>query len=86
MINDFWQDSNENCVPRCWWDGHEDDVRFVLDQHVELEFFYSADSLKQQAAGRHVTPLRHIILIPSQPSGLYLQTPRLVTQNMDTQH
>jgi hypothetical protein len=66
-------------------EGHEDDVRFVLDQHIELDFF-SAGSLKQQVAGRHVTPLRHIILIPSQPSGLYLQTPRLVTQNMDTQH
>jgi hypothetical protein len=38
--------------------------RFVLDQHPE---FYSASSLKQQSAGRHVAPLRHIILIPSQP-------------------
>jgi hypothetical protein len=27
----------------------------------------SPSSLKQQSAGRHVTPLGHIILIPSQP-------------------
>jgi hypothetical protein len=37
----------------------------VLDQHAELDF-YSARSLKQQSAGRHATPLGHIILIPSQ--------------------
>ena len=47
-----------------WADN--DEVRFVLDQHAELDF-YSASSLKQQSAGRHVTPLGHIILIPSQP-------------------
>jgi hypothetical protein len=41
------------------WD--DDEVRFVLDQHTELDF-YSASSLKQQPAGRHVTPLGHIIL------------------------
>ena len=42
-------------------------MRFTeLDQHAELGF-YSASSLKQQSAGRHVTPLGHIILIPSQP-------------------
>ena len=36
-----------------WWDDvHDDDVHFVLDQ---------------QSAGRHVDPLGHIILIPSQP-------------------
>jgi hypothetical protein len=27
--------------------------------------FYSASSLKQQSAGRHVAPLGHSILIPS---------------------
>ena len=44
-----------------------DDVRFVLDQHAELDF-YSASSLKQQSAGRHIGPPGHIIiLIPSQP-------------------
>jgi hypothetical protein len=46
------------------WD--DDEVRFVLDQHTELDF-YSVSSLKEQSAGRHVAPLRHIILIPSQP-------------------
>jgi hypothetical protein len=44
------------------WDDNE--VRFVLDQQAELNF-YAASSLKQQSAGRHVTPLGHIILIPS---------------------
>jgi hypothetical protein len=29
--------------------------------------FYSASPLKQQYAGRHVAPLGHIILFPSQP-------------------
>jgi hypothetical protein len=44
----------------------DDDVLFVLDQHAEL-YFYSASSLKQQFADRHIAPLGHIILIPSQP-------------------
>jgi len=43
-----------------------DDVRFVLDQHAELDI-YSASSLKQQSVGKHVAPLGHIILITSQP-------------------
>ena len=46
------------------WDDNE--VHFVLDQHAQLDF-YSASSLKQQSAGRHVAPLRHIILVLSQP-------------------
>jgi hypothetical protein len=46
------------------WD--DDEVRFVLDQHAELDF-YSARSLKQQSADRHVAAFGHIILIPSQP-------------------
>jgi hypothetical protein len=46
-----------------WWDG--DEVRFVLDQPAYLDL-YSASPLKQ-SAGRNVGPLRHIILIPSQP-------------------
>jgi len=29
--------------------------------------FYSASSLEQQSADRHVAPLEHIILITSQP-------------------
>ena len=41
-------------------------VIFWIDQHAELDF-YSASSLKQQSAGRHVAPFWHIILIPSQP-------------------
>jgi hypothetical protein len=46
------------------WDDNE--VRFTLDRHAELDF-YSASSLKKQSAGRQVAPLGHIILIPSQP-------------------
>ena len=54
-----------------WWEQvnfqwDDDEVRFVLDQHAELDF-YSASSLKRQSEGRHVAPLGHIILIPSQP-------------------
>jgi hypothetical protein len=48
-----------------------DEGRFVLDQHAELGF-YSASSLKQQSAGRHVAPLGQIILILSQPAVLFL--------------
>jgi len=32
--------------------------------------FYSASSMKQQSADRHVAPLGHIILILSQPESL----------------
>jgi len=46
------------------WD--DDEVRFVLDQHAELDF-YSASTLKQQYAVRNVPPLGHSILIPNQP-------------------
>jgi len=42
-----------------------DDARFVLDLHAQLDF-YIASSLKQPSVVRHVAPLRHIILIPSQ--------------------
>ena len=44
----------------------DNEIRFVLDQHAELDF-YSANSLKQHSTGRHVAPLGHITLIPSQP-------------------
>ena len=44
----------------------DDEVHFALDQHAQLDV-YSASLLKQQSAGRHVAPLGHIILIPSQP-------------------
>jgi hypothetical protein len=60
-----------NCSVISWreqvnfqWD--DDEVRFVLGQHAELDF-YSASTLEQQSAGWHVAPLGHIILIPSQP-------------------
>ena len=46
-----------------WWWGP---LCSTLNQHTVLDF-YSASSLKQQSAGRHVEPLRHIILIPSIP-------------------
>jgi hypothetical protein len=46
------------------WD--DDEVCFVLNQHAEINV-YSASSLKQQYADRHVAPFAHIILIPSQP-------------------
>jgi hypothetical protein len=49
-----------------WWYNDNDDVRFVLDQHTELDIF-SASSLKQQSAGRHVASLWHIIMVHSQP-------------------
>ena len=54
-----------------WWEQvnfqwDDDEVRFVLDQHAELDF-NSVNSLKQQSVGRHVAPLGHNILIPSQP-------------------
>jgi hypothetical protein len=39
--------------------------RFVLDQHAELDF-YSASSLKQHSAGRHVSPLEHSERQPGQ--------------------
>ena len=51
----------ENKLWMRWWWG-----LFVLDQHAELDF-YSASSLKQQSADKHVAPLGHIILIPNQP-------------------
>jgi hypothetical protein len=54
------------------WD--DDEVRFVLDQHAELDFF-SASSSKQQSAGRHDAPLWHIILIPSQPVHVFTLSP-----------
>jgi hypothetical protein len=45
---------------------NNDEIRFVLDQHVMLDI-YSASSLKQQSTDRHVTTLGNIILILSQP-------------------
>ena len=50
---------------------NDDDVRFVLDQHTELDC-YSASSLKQQSASRNVAPRGHIILIRANQSLLLL--------------
>ena len=52
----------EYCISK---EEDDDEVRFVLDQYAELDF-YSASSLKQQSASRHVAPIGHIILFPSQ--------------------
>jgi hypothetical protein len=49
------------------WDDDDDEVRFVLDQHDELGFILLPHLNNWQSAGRHVAPLGHIILIPSQP-------------------
>ena len=51
-----------NILSAISWDH---DVHFNQDQKAQLDF-YSATSLKQQAAGKHVAPLGHIILILSQ--------------------
>ena len=61
-----------------WWD--DNDFRFVLDQHTELDF-YSATSLKQQSVYRHVTPLGHIILNPCQP--FFALTPKCCLLNTE---
>jgi hypothetical protein len=48
------------------WNDDDDNVCFVLDQHVKLDF-YGASSLKQRPMGRPVAALKRIILISSQP-------------------
>ena len=68
-MSDYYLTPNEQVQPyhgknKVHFDD-DDDVHFVLDQHAELDF-YSASSLKQQSAGRHVALLGHIILIPRQ--------------------
>ena len=45
-------------------DDDDDDVRIILYQEAFLNL-YSIMSLKQQSVSRHMTPLGHIILIPS---------------------
>ena len=50
-----------------WWaDGEGQQEKRPIHLPNPGMNFYSANSLKQQSAGRHVAPLRHIILIPSQ--------------------
>jgi hypothetical protein len=46
--------------------GGDNKVQFVLDQHPYFNN-NSTSSLKQQSTDRKVSPLVHIILIPSQP-------------------
>ena len=60
-------------------DDKEDDIRFVLDQPAELDI-YSASSLKQQTAGRHVDPLGYINLILSQTYLLLLLSDACLAQ------
>ena len=38
-----------------YFEWNDDEIRFVLDQHTELDC-YSARGLKNQSAGRHVIP------------------------------
>ena len=45
----------------------DDEVRFVLDEHAELDL-YSASSLEQKSAGICVASFGHIILIRVQKS------------------
>jgi hypothetical protein len=56
--------TKENCFVN--FQSNDDEVRLVLDQQALLDL-YSASSLKQPSADRHVAPLRHIILVYSQP-------------------
>jgi hypothetical protein len=68
FVHSSTNDKNEPFSAISWrWQAKfdYDDARFVLDQHIEFEFF-SHSSLKQ-CAGRLVPPLGHIILTPSQP-------------------
>jgi len=51
---------------------NKDDVRFVLDQILAIDFS-SSSSLKQESAGRHITTLEHVIPILSQP--VFVLTP-----------
>ena len=60
-IYQLYHDENKLIV-----NENEDEVRFLLGQHAYFDF-YSASSLKQQSADRHVAALGHIILISSQP-------------------
>jgi hypothetical protein len=66
-----WLLSNSNFSAILWqekvnfqWD---DDESALYQTNMLNWYLYSASSLKQQFAGRHVAPLGHIILIPSQP-------------------
>ena len=45
----------------------DDEVRFVLDHHAELDC-YGASSLQQQSTDNHVALLGHCMLTLSQPA------------------
>ena len=61
-----------------------DDVRLVLQtKHIWLDFYISS-WLKQQSAGRHAAPLRHIILILSQP--VFVLTPQSCVLSRDAKN
>ena len=62
-MNNFWR---YDMARTRYVQNKDDDVRFVLTQHAELDID-SANSLKQQCAGRHVAPLGHINRIPTHP-------------------
>ena len=52
-------------------DDNDDNVRFVLDQYAEMDF-YSANSLKQQSADRYVAPLGTLFWFWANQSLLFL--------------
>jgi hypothetical protein len=53
----------------------DDDVRFVLDQHVELDFYRAIySSLKQHSTSGHVVLLAYVILIPIKAYFLVLRS------------
>jgi hypothetical protein len=52
-----WQEQDQ-------FQGDDDEVRFVLDQHTLFDFF-SATSLEQHYADRHVSPFLNIDILES---------------------
>jgi hypothetical protein len=70
---EIWVIGIEMNLTLCWLcDGWEQKQILIMHGHewvrsTPLIAFYSASSLKQQSTDRHVAPLRHILLIPSQP-------------------
>ena len=61
MYNDKWAICKAIWWPEqdTFWQDDDDDIRFILDQHAELDL-YSASSLKQQSAGDHYKVIRHL--------------------------
>jgi hypothetical protein len=52
------QFSGLSCRKQIKFQWDDDEVHFILDQHVYLDIC-SASSQKQQSASRHVAPLGH---------------------------